>query len=924
MVKKLFLLLLFLILECKSTAERRIEGNSELDKFEIRGFKQFQIYTSRNLLGYIPANGQISSFDKKLWRGKIIEDPIQQTIIIRYTIEDIKEMNAGFSEIFSGAAGFENIKSIQLHLENPVQYTLEDIKIDSNFKTQKDLFENKYIGSVLKVDKIKIDILNKEGINLKTEADLKINSIKLGANVKLSSSENSLFFAENAFIGYKLFDPPSNIDSYISEKDTRTKIVVFPFELEGTKNKDDKLKSALAEASSRSLNQIENIYVLDRNSYQKILEESELGKTDSFDTKNAIKVGQLMTANTIFLGKFSREGLDARITSQMIDVDTGSIQSQGQIKYDLSLRGKSTPQIADEWENKILESFGIKNSKKDKVSILGTNTSEAFDQYRKGREKFILLDEESLEEAIPYFKKAIELDSNYTEAYANLAESYMRLYEYRNFRGDRFGAEKYKLFGLENVTKAFEIQPNSALANRVFSFYYFYIEIDFEKSKNFALKATELDPKDAESAIRYFIVKNRENPKALSPENQELKSIYDSNPNLISTNFYLAQSYRKSKDYENAILYLKKILEISPKNLSMYSEISSIYVEQEKWKEALDWLEKADEIAPNQFQVQVYLANYYIKRKEYTKANEYIQITKKLEPKSTIPYELLANLAIKQNNLEEAISLYQKCIELDSKRGAFLSNIGTLYNLKKQKDIAIQYYKKAIKLEPKLVIVYEKLANILLEKNQFDEAIQLLEKSLELENTSYRNRILADAYILKEEPDLALKYYNIAQELDPTEFMIYYEQGHALYLRKDFYKAKEKFEKALELGKEEVKSFAFKGLGDLARKEKNYDKAIEFYNKSIQQDDTNFISYIDMANCYSKKKNNTEAIRILKTILEKEPKQEKAIYTLGKIYKEEGRMLDSKDSFQKSCELGYQKSCDELNGVVKKKKKKLI
>ena len=535
-----FLLLgfLFSLISCKSMGEKTVEGNGQIDKLEIRGFQQFPIYTGRDFLGYIQAEGQEKTFDKKLWRGKTKKDPIQQSITISYTKEDLKEIKGGFSEILSAEAGYETIQSMDLILENPVQYILEDIALDSIYQTKKELFTRPYIGAVLKVDKIKIEFKNKDGFTVKTEADFKVNNIKLGNNFKHGSTENSVFFAENAYVGYKLFDPPANPETLIVEEDKRIKVVVLPFEVEGAKTKDEKLRSALAEATARSLNMVDNIFVLDRNSYQKILEEQQLAKSENYDQKNAVQIGKLMTANTILLGKFSREGLDARITCTMIDVETNALLANGTIKLDVSLKGKNTPMIADEWEAKILESFGVKLAKREanSLSILGTNVGDAYDFYRRGRENFILLDEESLEAAIPLLKKAIELDPNYSDAYATLAETYQRLYDYRNFTGDRIGAEKMKIFGLEAASKAIELSPESSTANRVNSFYYYYMDPDFEKSKTYAQKAVTLDPKDAEAAMRLFIIKARENKKMLSPDNKDLLSIYTLNPNLISTN----------------------------------------------------------------------------------------------------------------------------------------------------------------------------------------------------------------------------------------------------------------------------------------------------------------------------------------------------------------------------------------------------
>jgi tetratricopeptide (TPR) repeat protein len=916
-------LLVFISLTCKTTGERTVEGNGKIDKLEIRGFTQFPIYTSRDFLGYVSAEGQEKTFDKKIWRGKIKQDPIQQSITISYTKEDLKEIKGGFSDVLSAEAGYETIQAMNLILENPVQYILEDISLESTIQTNKEILKRPYIGAVLKVDKIKIEFKNKDGFTVKTEADFKVNNIKLGNNFKHGSTEDSVFFAENAYVGYKLFNAPSNPESFAVEEDKRIKVVVLPFEIEGAKPKDDKLRSALAEATARSLNMVDNIFVLDRNSYQKILEEQQLAKSEHYDEKKAVQIGKLMTANTILLGKFSREGLDARITSTMIDVETNALLANGTIKLDINLKGKNTPMIADEWEAKILESYGVKPTKKESnsISILGTNVGDAYDFYRRGRENFILLDEESLESAVPLFKKAIELDPNYSDAYASLAETYQRLYEFRIFTGDRIGAEKMKVFGLEAATKAIDLAPQSSIAHRVNSFYYFYLDPDFERSKMHAQKAVELDPKDAEAAMRLFVIKARENKKLLSPDNKDLLLIYTLNPNLISTNFYLALSYKLAGNYQKAIEQYQKILEISPRNISIYAEISNAFVEQEKWEEALTWLDKADEIQPNGFQVQIHYANFFIRKKEYKKATEYLAIAKKIQPKSTIPYEAFANIALREKNFEEAISNFQKCIELDPKKGSFYIQLGNVYKQKGEMPLALLNFQKATRIEPKSVQAFENLALLHLDMKRYDQAIKAYEKCIDLEpNNSYYLRSIAEVYIEKEDYDSAISYYNKAQEIDPNEYMIYNELGNCLVSKKEYEKGKEKFARAQELGNEEVKSYANKGLADLKKKQRKYDEAIELYKKAIDLYSANQEARLGMANAYSKKGNNQEAIIILKSSIESEPQNKKAYYELGKIYRVENRKEDSTESFKKACELGLIKACEEKPEKKKQKK----
>ena len=93
--KSIYLSLCFstlLLTHCMTTGERTIEGNGEIDKYNIRGFTQFTVYTGRDFLGYVNAEGQEKTFDKKVWRGKVKKDTIEQSISISFSKEDLKEL----------------------------------------------------------------------------------------------------------------------------------------------------------------------------------------------------------------------------------------------------------------------------------------------------------------------------------------------------------------------------------------------------------------------------------------------------------------------------------------------------------------------------------------------------------------------------------------------------------------------------------------------------------------------------------------------------------------------------------------------------------------------------------------------------------------------------------------------------------------
>jgi tetratricopeptide (TPR) repeat protein len=104
---------------------------------------------------------------------------------------------------------------------------------------------------------------------------------------------------------------------------------------------------------------------------------------------------------------------------------------------------------------------------------LHTPTSQPPDQLKSANDFFLQGDYEyekgKCTEAVEYYSKAIELDSNFTEAYNNRGYTYMRMREYEA--------------ALHDLNQAITLRPNyiNALMNRG-DIYNYYYSIDREKA----------------------------------------------------------------------------------------------------------------------------------------------------------------------------------------------------------------------------------------------------------------------------------------------------------------------------------------------------------------------------------------------------------------------------------------------------------
>jgi tetratricopeptide (TPR) repeat protein len=173
--------------------------------------------------------------------------------------------------------------------------------------------------------------------------------------------------------------------------------------------------------------------------------------------------------------------------------------------------------------------------------------------------------ENNCDEAIIQYKKAIEIDSNYKDAYNNLGNCYQETKKYNE------AIIQYK--------KAIEIDPNDKGT-------YTNLGNCYCKTKKYKeaiiqyKKAIEIDPnyKDA-----YYNLGNcyQENDEAILQYKKAIE--LDSNYKEAYNN--LGNCYQETKKYDEAILQYKKAIEIDPNYKNAYNNLAYVYLFNKDYKE---------------------------------------------------------------------------------------------------------------------------------------------------------------------------------------------------------------------------------------------------------------------------------------------------------------------------------------------------
>jgi class 3 adenylate cyclase len=130
------------------------------------------------------------------------------------------------------------------------------------------------------------------------------------------------------------------------------------------------------------------------------------------------QIGRELGVHYVLEGSVRKDGDRVRINAQLIDAATA--MHLWAERYDGHLGDVFA--LQDEITQKIISALAIKltPSEEEQVTRKETDNIEAYDTFLKGLEHYLCCTPDDLDKAIPYFKKAIELDPNFGRAGATL------------------------------------------------------------------------------------------------------------------------------------------------------------------------------------------------------------------------------------------------------------------------------------------------------------------------------------------------------------------------------------------------------------------------------------------------------------------------------------------------------------------------
>jgi len=258
-----------------------------------------------------------------------------------------------------------------------------------------------------------------------------------------------------------------------------TAIAILPFTNMSRDPEQEYFSDGISEDIITDLSKIADLTVIARNS-------SFTYKGRSVDVRT---IGRELGVQSVLEGSIRRSGNRVRITAQLIDATSGAHLWADRYDRDLT----DIFEVQDDVTRRIVDALKVTLSPGEKERLADTKTSNlaAYDYLLRGRE-FMLGKEknrETFEQATTYFKKALELDPNYSQAYACLG--FAHIFDYQNrWTDDPDGS---LLLVKQYARQALEKDPNEPLA-RCVSAMAASFEKDLDRAKSEIGLALSLNP----------------------------------------------------------------------------------------------------------------------------------------------------------------------------------------------------------------------------------------------------------------------------------------------------------------------------------------------------------------------------------------------------------------------------------------------
>ncbi|MDH5367974.1 MAG: helix-turn-helix domain-containing protein, partial [Cyclobacteriaceae bacterium] len=277
-------------------------------------------------------------------------------------------------------------------------------------------------------------------------------------------------------------------------------IAVLPFKNLSSDADNQYFADGIRDAILNSLSKIGQLRVISRTSVEQY----------RITTKTIPEIAKELGVSYILEGSAQKYGEEIRITTQLINAETDDqiwSQDYTQTFEDvLNLQTEIAENIAIELE------VALNIKEKKELRTLPTIFPEAYDFYMLANFQLLKSSKESLNKAIPFFEKAIEIDPNYVEAYTGLAN----VWNIGGLVWGIYGESEAWTKAKPLLYKALELDSTNVIATSYLAGGYLCYEWDFDKASELFLRSKKNEHNSVDLIDLAIKMRNLEDAEKMS------------------------------------------------------------------------------------------------------------------------------------------------------------------------------------------------------------------------------------------------------------------------------------------------------------------------------------------------------------------------------------------------------------------------
>jgi len=466
------------------------------------------------------------------------------------------------------------------------------------------------------------------------------------------------------------------------------------------------------------------------------------------------------------------------------------------------------------------------------------------------------------EKAISYFKKTIEYDSSYMEAYINIAALLMESKEYSVAR--------------QHLEKSIERFPYNYSFRKALFDVLIKLE-DLDAALPILEDVQSHEPDNIDIAMQLAMLYRYQS------KIDEAIALYDS---LIKRFPKERKIYQAIIDYWRNFGRQEKIRETYelmakafPEDFSILTDIAITYERQEKWPEARAEYQKIIAREPAAIEPRIAIANTFRKEANDSSAIKVLLEAHSIEVDNYDALKSLGIIYIDNGNYDAALDLYRIFYGFYNSDFYPTFRLGTTYLSMDQLDSAAIYLEKAKTMSANEPLAWYKLAEIEVLKGNKSEAVDIYKKALQfairrmeslqrefqteftggdgairLDELGQYETLRDQMLDYKDIIDISLNFIknkltrdNFGQLLD--SYLNDYPNSSFLYLFKaDWFERADNDDEALALYKRVIslqpkEIRAHQAMAKIYEKNNNYDEALLCYNRMLAADENNSVAF---------------------------------------------------------------------------------